>query len=225
MDRLQAQSVGIDDDAFAPGFVSPTLINEWVRYLAQIRPNVGQDQTIPERHRRNIGYRLQLMEFECALILLNIETQRRFRNGSTLHSTVAAFKNHQFIVLAHSVLEGIGAHIFRVASQVGGHEVDARRRVNTADWQAALVRQLLPQDDEAAHNAKRSQLENLFNWRNLIHMDRVELNDPLHFDQLYGVDRFVDAYNIFRSIMTGLNPRWPQTCLNEDIELGRAALG
>ncbi len=219
MNRLQARTADINDEGFEAGFVAPTLIKDWVKYLNKIRPASDPEKRIADRHKRNIGYRLQLIEFECALIILHIETMRH-RKSSTLHSTVFAFKNHQFMILANSILEGIGAHLFRVSSMAAGKNIAPGNKIQTLEWRGALINQINPPDgrNDEVRKYLDNQLSTLSNWRNLIHMDRIDADGPLDFDKLYGPDKFVIAYNTFRDVMTKLNPDWPKTCLNEKLD-------
>lgn len=217
MKRLIARMAEVDEHDFEGGFVPPVRIATWVSRLNGIKPVDAAHDRIPERHQRNIGYRLQLMEFECALLLLNIETYRRDET-TTLHSTVSAMKTQQFIGLAYSVLEGIGAHLFRAEKRAAGEDVDQQRNVHTNDWHAAIVRQLVRTMPE--HAVRREELHGLLAGlkagRDRIHLDRVDPHEEeLHFDRFYPDEVFLSAYRAFRTLMGGLCPRWPDCCLNE----------
>lgn len=220
MDRLQALIAHVDDADFVHGFVAPTLIDPWVRYLERIRPRADPTDLIPPRHRRNIGYRLQLAEFECALLLLNLETQRQFNGASTLHGTISSMKMHQFVVLTHSVLEGIGAHLVRVHRRMQGQAVNPNDKIATRIWRPALVDEVLnsAQPPPIARADLIARLQDLTDWRDRIHMDRIEPHDPLHINEFDNAGRFIPAHQTFRMILSGLSPNWPpETCLNEHV--------
>lgn len=220
MDRLQAVIAHVDDAEFVRGFVSPTLIDPWVRYLGRIRPRADAADRIPARHRRNIGYRLQLAEFECALLLLNLETRRAFNGASTLHETISSMKIHQFIVLAHSVLEGIGSHLVRTNQRVLGRAVNPNDRIAPRIWRPALADEVLASvaPPAIARNNLIARLEDLTSWRDRIHLDRIEPHDPLHINEFDNAGRFIPAHQTLRMVLSALSPNWPpDTCLNEDV--------
>lgn len=219
MDRLLAFSKHIDDPDFQPNFACPTLVDRWVAFLGQIHPHANPKALIEERQRRNLGYRLQLMEFECALLLLDFEVKKRSRGYSTLHETISRMKIHQFAVLAHSVLEGIASHIYRVNEVSHGRSVDPRDRVPVAKWRSVLADEMLNSDQkpEFPNNELLDNLEQITKWRDRVHLDRIELDDPLHFDEFTYKDSFIPTYQTFRAVLTALSSKWPESCLNEEL--------
>lgn len=219
MRRLQAIAADVTADDFDSSFVAPQNVDTWVRYLGQIRPSLNPLRLMHARVRRNLGYRIQMMEFEGALLLLNRETRERFAGRSTLHETISCMKIHQFAVLAHSVLEGLGAHFWRVRREADGHAVNEAAPVRTNFWRPELADEILRLPNAPAKNRQEliDQLTAITSIRDRIHLDTVEIDYPLHINELTYADSFVPTYNTFKEIMSVLNAHWPRCCLNEGI--------
>lgn len=218
--RLQAVSASVNDEGFDGSFVSPTLIDRWVSYLSGIKPLKHPHEGLSERLRSNIGHRMQLLEFECALLVLNLETRRDFSGRSTLHETISVMKNQQFSVLAHSVLEGIAGHLVRVAKMSRGETVSEEKKIDVATWRAALMEEVMASATAPALSLAEleERLVDLTAWRDRLHLDRIEPHDPLHFHEFSAVNCFIPAHQSLRYILNALNPSWPaETCLNEDL--------
>jgi len=214
--RLHAITASVDDEDFDGSFVQPTLIDPWVRYLKGIRPRLNPDAILPERLRCNIGYRMQLLEFECALLLLNLETRSAFPGRSTLHETISAMKMQQVAILAYTVLEGIAVHFVRVANAFRLQQ-SQEKKVDISTWRANLKDEVM-----ASATAPRltpaelyERLVDLTGWRNL---DLIEPQKRLHIDELTYTSCFIPVHQNLRLILNALNPNWPpKTCLNEDL--------
>jgi hypothetical protein len=220
--RLQAISASVNDEGFDSSFIQPTLIDRWTSYLSGIRPRLCADKVLSERLRRNIGHRMQLLEFECALLLLNLETQRAFSNRSTLHETVSVMKMQQVSVLVHSVLEGIAGHLVRVAKSSRGELVSEEKKIDIGTWRTALIDEVMASTTAPVLTPAEleARLVDLTDWRNKLHLDRIEPHDPLHFNAFTYASCFIPAYQTLRFILTALNPTWPEgTCLNEDLSV------
>lgn len=218
--RLYAKTASITDEGFEDGFAQPTSINRWVRYLGGIKPRFSPDKLLPEKLRSNIGHRMQLLEFDCALLLLNLETHRTFINSSTLHETISLMKMQQVSVLMHSVLEGIGCHLVRISERSRGKHVSENKKIEVDTWLAVLNDEVLASATLPALAAPdlKGRLVNLTSWRDKFPLDCIEPHDPLHLDELSYASCFIPAYQSFRFILTALNPDWPpETCLNEDL--------
>lgn len=215
MRRLLAVAKDIDDDDFSYGFVCPTLIHQWERYLRHLTRRNGIPD-IPERHRKNIGYRLQLLEFEFALLALHFEVRSRYRGASTLHETIACLKVHQFIVLCATVLEGLGSHLARQAD-TGGATADYSTSVSPRVWQAQLASTISSSISTDGATQIRNNLKLIWQWRHRIHLDRIT-EDTLDVNEFLGDDRFNVARATLCSIFNALNPDWPEgSCLSEGL--------
>ncbi|MCF6112214.1 hypothetical protein [Mesorhizobium muleiense] len=217
MDRLIARTAHIDDVGYYGGFVATASVDEWVAFLGSIVPSTNPLQVMPPLQRRNLGYRLQLMEFDCALLLLDRESTAPFY--STLHGSVRSMKIQQICVLAHSILEGVGAHLWRAGQTAANLPVNPANKVRVTLWQPALVADVMgsqnpPQTTAAALSA---QLAGITGWRDRVHMDRFEPNDGLHFNEFTYAAAFDPTYRTFRMALSAIAQPWPDTCLNEVI--------
>lgn len=218
--RLQASLAYLEDENFVRGFVAPSPIQAWERYLVQIRPRLNNESGMPPRHARNIGYRIQLMEFECGLLIFDFEVKGRFPGSSTLHETVSRMKMQQYVVLVNGVLEGVGAHLSRIKDLAVGLQVDDRQMVTAQKWKLALAEEVSQnQPHQAVPVADlEAQLGMLTTWRDRVHLDRVENDGALHFEEFTYEGCFLPTYRTFRDFMNTLNAQWPEgTCLNEPI--------
>jgi hypothetical protein len=213
--RLQAIARRADDDGFDPSFVAVNLISDWMAYLDAIQPVASSEARLPAALRRNLGHRLQLLEFETALLLLDLDTKRSFPGCSTLFETASVFKIHQFTVLTNTVLEGIGAHFYRVQRVAAGET--PRNRLTADEWRIALIRDVLGREDFPIAEAQLSaDVRQLTDWRNLAHLDRP--SEDIHFNEFTYDACFIPAYKTFRVVLKALNPDFPETCLNEELD-------
>lgn len=226
MVRLHAQTPDVIDANAQRSFVCPTLIDVWMRFLHGIRPTIRPERRIAERQRRNIGHRLQSLEFDTALLLHDLET-RRLLGNATLHETVMRLKIHQCCVTVHSVLEGIGSHLVRVSDGVrNGGQIGDNTRIGAPRWRKALSIEVTAgqQDHNLSRREIRERLEQLTSWRDRIHLDRIDPNEALHFNEFGYNECFIPTYQTARLVLNALNPNWPDaTCLNEDIQIAEAA--
>ncbi len=134
LQAIRADAVSKDLVATFPPAIS---IEHWIRYLRSIKVGAAPNVSVLQRRQaHNIGHLLQLLEFECSLLLYDLEVSRkRNSNRSTLHGGVRPFMVHQFAVTALSILEGIGS-----ASAKSADEAIAinRARLESSEWQNAL---------------------------------------------------------------------------------------
>ncbi|MBY0380955.1 MAG: hypothetical protein K2W78_03415 [Xanthobacteraceae bacterium] len=217
---MQAIAASVKDEDFDSSFVQPTLIDQWMKYLSGIRPRLSPDEVLSDGLQRNIGHRMQLLEFECALLLLNLETRRTFPGRSTLHETVSVMKMQQFSVLAHSVLEGIAGHLVRVAKLSRDEPVSEEKKIDVGTWRTALMEEVMASTTapELSRAELKERLVDLTGWRDKLHLDRIEPHNPLHFNEFSAASCFLPAHQSLRFILNALNPNWPpETCLNEDL--------
>jgi hypothetical protein len=217
MDRLVAREERITDVGFTGGFVATTAIDDWVAFLGSFLPIADPTQPLPLLQRRNLGYRLQLMEFDCALLLLDRESRGPGPFNSTLHSSVSSMKIHQFCVLAHGILEGIGAHLWRVDRRVAGLPVNPANKVSPHIWRPILVNEVLNHPAAPAMTVAvlSGQLEDIKQWRDRVHLDIFDPAEGSHFNDFTYPAAFVPTYRTFRAALTALAANWPATCLNE----------
>lgn len=216
--RLHAVTASVTKEGFHGGFAKPTSIDLWVRYLGGIKPRLSPDNLLSETLRRNIGHRMQLLEFECGLLLLNLETQQTFSNSSTLHETISRMKMQQVSVIAHSILEGIGCHLVRVSGKSRGDPASEENRIDGDTWRAALHDEVMASATVPARTGAdlKRRLVDLTNWRDRLHL--IDPHDPIHLEEFSYASCFIPAHQSFRFILNVLNPKWPpETCLNDDL--------
>lgn len=218
--RIHAQPAARIEEAAQIGFVAPTSIAEWMDYLNAIRSTAILDGRMPERLRRNIGHKLQSLEFETAMILHYLEVHGV--RGVTLHETVLRMKIHQCCVAIHMILEGIGSHLARLDDQARtGNAGDPNRKIGAPRWRKALVEHVTIGQNALALSKSdiRECLENITEWRDKIHLDRFFPDDELHFNQFNLSGCYIPTYRTFRMILSALNSAWPDDCcLNEDLQ-------
>lgn len=214
MERLFALSASFEDEGFNGGFVMGTPTDRWVRMLGNIRPTVNPAQTLPARQSRNLSYRLQLMEFDCALLLLDREAWAD-NHPRTLYEPVCALKIQQYCVLAHSILEGIGSHIWRVNRSARHPAVNTLENVNPKQWKAALTAEFLRSAQQPHLSTRQSlqvELDAITGWRDLVHMDRFDTHAELQILALDYARVFDPAYRTFHKFLSALaGNAWPAT--------------
>lgn len=194
------------------GFAAITNLEHWLPYLARIiKPSTPKDQVVVPL-RRNLGYRLQLMEFEAAMLIYCRESIDA-AGKPTLHSSVLALKIHQHATLCNAVFEGIGSHLYRASRRAEGRTV-SDSRVREPLWQGALLTAAYPDKSlRKAENAK-ARIEAVGEWRDRLHLDRPRGDLDYNAFTLPGC--FVPTYITFHEVMTNLNANWPSgTVLNE----------
>lgn len=211
--RLQAVNPDRFDAAEMNGFEEITSVGLWRLFLRDIHRNHSPGNAFGQTLSANIAHRLQLLEFETALLLRHKEAPR-----STLHVSVVTFKIHQHAVLCHSILEGLGAHFWRFQT---GNVITAAapaKRVPTRSWRAAIIKTCYPNIDPIQLGQLTDELEQLTAWRDKIHLDANQPWQAIDYNALTFEHCFNPTYELFRRLLTTLNPTWPaDTCLNEDI--------
>lgn len=169
-----------------------------------------------ERLIGNLSHRLQLLEFETAL-LLHYRDMAALQ-AATLHICVLRLKIHQHAVLCHSILEGIGSHLRRADLHRQQQAFNPANYVSAERWRAAIIGTCfnhLPQQDKDILN---SDLVGLAHRRDRVHLDRFVATAPLHYNIFTIPNCFEPTYHLFRRVMGGFNLNWPaDTCLNENI--------
>ncbi|MBI1365416.1 MAG: hypothetical protein GC153_05605 [Alphaproteobacteria bacterium] len=176
-----------------------TCVQTWEEYLGGI-----EGITFTHALKKNIAHRLQMAEFEAALILQHkiIRTETNNQRG-TLLETVLRFKIHYFCILSNSILEGIGSCIARKP---------LLRKLHTSEWQNALAHKA---------NISKQRITAITSIRDKIHLDRINKDSVSQFNQLSYDDCFVPTYDTFKEVMTAMNADWPANCvLNETIPNG-----
>ena len=215
--RLHAVSPDRIKEDQRVGFEAPIAVGVWTVYLRTLHRAVTPGYPFGNVLSSNIAHRLQLLEFETALILHHRDSVRDDHHSS-LHASVLTLKIHQHVVLCHSILEGIGSHIKRHLAQQAGRQVNAAHRVRAPEWRAAILDSCfadLSQDDRALLQA---QLKGLTAWRDRIHLDTVLPYAQMHYHDFDVEGCFVPTYNLFKRILSTMNAQLPAgTCLNEII--------
>ena len=204
---MRLKVVAVDDVANAGGFYAPTSADAWRTYLRQIRHPEHNEYTINEPLLGNLAHRFQLLEFETALLLCDFEVRRIRGNHPTLHETVKRFKIHQLTFLSFSILEGIGAHLWRAQRQGVGNPGGARQ------WQDCLAA-VVSREHQAYPIGQVSQdLQNITEWRDMIHLDRPQEDAGLQFNR-FDYDRvLLPCYRSFIQMLDCLNDNWPENCV------------
>ena len=212
--RLHAYSPEYVEEAHRTGFVPTTLVADWRQYLE------AANAVAPAYHLQasligNLTHRLQLLEFETALLL---HYRDHAPQRQTLFQPVLSLKIHQHILLCHSILEGVGSHFKRATDHAAGRPVDLGQRFRPEHWHPALIVAAFPAFDANEAAVLTTELQELKGWRDRIHMDTVNPAAELDILAFTVNGRFVPAYRLFRRVMTAINPEWPVgTCLNEEV--------
>lgn len=218
MKRLKARLVEIQEEGVPGGFECPTPVGVWSNALGQIRHTGIQAVVLVGTPRQNIAYRLQLLEFDCALLLLDMDAHAAPGVAPTLHATVSGMKTQQVAVGMHSVLEGIGSRLFSVQRQHLNLPFAAGSKVKAPSWKARLAVEVASQADQQLGLTKqgvRADLDAITDWRDRVHMDTLQSIDPLHFNEFTYANCFVPTYRTFRTVLTSLIQDMPDTCLDE----------
>ena len=211
--RLQAIAVDLDDEAQI-GYIPPTRIASWVAFLRRIAPYADPKRRMAERLCRNIGHRLQLLEFFAALLLLDYEVKRQSRGAtSTLHETVSRMMMHQYSALATHVLEAVGTHLHRVNAGESNDPVSS----TDDDWISAIVEQRVGGDRfNYARADLKEELIAMCRIRDQMTLLQVGDRESLDFESLTYEACFIPSYTTFADTLGALSPKWPkQTVLNE----------
>lgn len=212
--RLHAYSPEHVEEAHRTGFISTTLVARWRQYLLAAN-NITPAYHLQDRLVSNLTHRLQLLEFETALLL---HYRDHAPQRQTLFQPVLSLKIHQHIVLCHAILEGMGSHFMRAADSAAGRPVVLERRFRPDQWHPAIITAAFPAYKANETVALTSELEDLKSWRDRIHMDTVNPGAALDILTFTVDGRFEPAYRLFRKVMTAINTDWPDgTCLNEEV--------
>lgn len=199
------------------GFEAPNNVDTWRAYLSQITNTHTPGSAFGDTLTANLAHRLQLLEFETALLLHHKESVAQHHH-SALHESVLVLKIHQHIVLCHSILEGIGSHFNRFRRAQNGHPVVLDDKVPAKKCRNAILALCFPDLAQADRATLTTQFETLTDRRDRIHLDTVKPGARMHFHDFGIENAFVPTYALFRRILTAMNPRWPdETCLNEQI--------
>lgn len=215
MHRLQAVMVDAENEA---GFVTPTLIEHWVRYIRRIK-HFDHPGDFPERLARNIGYRMQLLEFYAALLLRDYEVNTKSRGrSSTLHGSISPMLIHQFAVVVATVLEGIGSQLVRAKRQGEKVVPPADSTIPPGQWMSALASQKMQTDEQYRYSRRMliDEIKKVMLWRKYLLMNGSEYDRELHIESLTYVNCFIPTYRTFNDLMTAMSPKWPEgSCLND----------
>lgn len=212
--RLHAYSPEHVEEAHRTGFVPTTLVADWRQYLEAANA-ISPAYHLQARLIGNLAHRLQLLEFETALLL---HYRDHAPQRQTLFQPVLSLKIHQHILLCHAILEGMGSHFKRAADSTAGRPVDLGRRFRPEHWHPALIVAAFPAYNANETAALIAELQELKGWRDRIHMDTVNPAAELDILAFTVNGRFEPAYRLFRRVMTAINPAWPEgTCLNEEV--------
>jgi len=213
--RLIAQKPEVVDVRNNRSFVAPTAIGAWRAYLHDIRPSALPRRRLPQLLLSNIAHRLQALEFTAALLLYDLSLSRLQGNGRSL--PVARFQIHQYCVVAHSILKGIGSHIVRANGEAKGERPDVGRKIAARIWRPALAREASDIGDFDTDEV-RDRLADISELRDRIHLDRFDPDGDADFNDLGYADSFAPTYETFRMVLTALNPNWPRgCCMNEEL--------
>jgi len=197
------------------GFEEPNAADVWRAYLSALHHAQTPGYAFGHVLSSNLAHRLQLLEFETALILHHRDTMRNFDQAS-LHVCVLVLKIHQHVVLCHSILEGIGSHLKRHTDRRAGRQVNPANRTRAPEWRAAILNSCFAGLNRPDRALLLAEFENLTSRRDKIHLDTVHPLARMHYHDFDIQGVFIPTYNLFKRILTTMNGQLPAgTCLNE----------
>jgi hypothetical protein len=206
--RLHAVSPDRIQEDLRLGFEEPNAVDVWRAYLRDLHRAHTPGYAFGHVLSSNLGHRLQLLEFETALLLHRCDTMRN-NNHASLHVCVLVLKIHQHVVLCHSILEGIGSHLKRHLDRQAGRQVNP-------EWRAAILNSCFSGLNRVDRALLLAEFEGLTARRDKIHLDAVNPLARMHYHDFDVKRVFIPTYNLFKRTLSTMNAQLPAgTCLNE----------